>query len=44
MYPPPVDFKFEQDSYKFVAFLAGISLIGFAYTCINKVIIRKLIN
>ncbi len=37
MYPPPVDFKFEQDSYKFVGFLAGLSLIGFSYTIITKV-------
>ena len=28
MYPAPVDFKFEQDSYKFVGFLAAIAFTG----------------
>lgn len=37
MYPPPVDFKFEQDSYKFVELLACIASIGFIYTVITKV-------
>lgn len=36
MYPPPVDFKFEQDSYKFVGFLACIASIGVIYTIISK--------
>ncbi|XP_034951787.1 probable cation-transporting ATPase 13A3 [Chelonus insularis] len=36
MYPPPVDFKFEQDSYKFVVLLACIASIGAIYTIINK--------
>ncbi|XP_068211520.1 polyamine-transporting ATPase 13A3 isoform X2 [Palaemon carinicauda] len=36
MYPPPVDFKFQQDSYKFVGVLAGIASIGFIYTVITK--------
>ncbi|KAG7209849.1 hypothetical protein KM043_011454 [Ampulex compressa] len=36
MYPPPVDFKFEQDSYKFVILLAGIASIGVIYTIITK--------
>ena len=30
MYPAPVDFKFEQDSYKFVGFLASIAFTGAA--------------
>ncbi|XP_046432017.1 polyamine-transporting ATPase 13A3 isoform X1 [Neodiprion fabricii] len=38
MYPPPVDFKFEQDSYKFVILLACIASIGFVYTIISKVL------
>ncbi|XP_071531027.1 polyamine-transporting ATPase 13A3-like isoform X2 [Panulirus ornatus] len=38
MYPPPVDFKFQQDSYKFVGVLAGIASIGFIYTAITKYI------
>jgi len=37
MYPPPVDFKFEQDSYKFVMLLACIASIGFVHTVISKV-------
>ncbi|XP_020286943.1 probable cation-transporting ATPase 13A3 isoform X2 [Pseudomyrmex gracilis] len=36
MYPPPVDFKFEQDSYKFVILLACIASIGVIYTIITK--------
>ena len=30
MYPAPVDFKFEQGSYKFVGFLASIAFTGIA--------------
>lgn len=37
MYPPPVDFKFQQDSYKFIGVLAGIASIGFIYTVVTKV-------
>ncbi|RLU24127.1 hypothetical protein DMN91_004336 [Ooceraea biroi] len=36
MYPPPVDFKFEQDSYKFVMMLACIASIGVIYTIVTK--------
>lgn len=36
MYPPPVDFKFEQDSYKFVILLACIASIGVIFTAITK--------
>jgi len=36
MYPPPVDFKFEQDSYKFVIILACIASIGAIYTIVSK--------
>ncbi|XP_032670588.1 probable cation-transporting ATPase 13A3 isoform X1 [Odontomachus brunneus] len=38
MYPPPVDFKFEQDSYKFVMMLGCIAGIGVIYTIITKII------
>ncbi|KAF3426213.1 hypothetical protein E2986_01905 [Frieseomelitta varia] len=38
MYPPPVDFKFEQDSYKFVVLLAAIASIGVIYTIVTKAI------
>lgn len=36
LYPPPVDFRFEKDSYKFVALLATIATVGFVYTIITK--------
>ena len=32
LYPSPVDYKFEEDSYKFVGFLITVALVGFAYT------------
>ena len=38
LYPCPVDFKFERDSYKFVGFLTFCALIGFTYTCVRLVI------
>lgn len=37
MFPAPVDFKFEEDSYKFVGFLTFVAGIGFAYTCYRLV-------
>ncbi|XP_022217450.2 probable cation-transporting ATPase 13A3 isoform X1 [Drosophila obscura] len=37
LYPPPVDYKFEQDSYKFIQFLALIACVGFIYTLITKI-------
>ncbi|ODM87469.1 putative cation-transporting ATPase 13A3 [Orchesella cincta] len=37
MYPPPVDYRFERDSYKFVAALACIAIIGFIYSVVLKV-------
>ena len=37
MYPAPVDFKFEEDSYKFVGFLTLVASIGFGYTCYRLV-------
>ncbi|KAE8752294.1 hypothetical protein FOCC_FOCC001087 [Frankliniella occidentalis] len=38
LYPPPVDFKFEHDSYKFVKLLAGLASLGFVYTILTKVL------
>ncbi|KAK9506093.1 hypothetical protein O3M35_008091 [Rhynocoris fuscipes] len=38
LYPPPVDFKFEHDSYKFVQLLAIVAAIGVLYTVISKVL------
>ena len=38
MYPPPVDFRFERDSYRFIGFLAFLASIGFIYTMVKKVV------
>ncbi|KAL5289522.1 hypothetical protein ACFFRR_009558 [Megaselia abdita] len=38
LYPPPVDYKFEQDSYKFIALLAAIAGIGFTYSLTQKIL------
>ena len=37
MYPPPADFRFERDSYKFIAFLASIATVGFIYSIVTMV-------
>lgn len=37
MYPPPVDFRFERDSYRFIGFLASLASIGFTYSIVKKV-------
>jgi cation-transporting ATPase 13A3/4/5 len=37
LYPPPADFKFDQDSYKFIGILSAIAAIGFLYTLVLKV-------
>lgn len=37
MYPPPVDFRFERDSYRYIGFLASLASIGFTYSLIKKV-------
>ncbi|XP_045161334.2 polyamine-transporting ATPase 13A3-like isoform X2 [Mercenaria mercenaria] len=34
LYPKPVDFRFNKDTYKFVGILAGIALMGFIYTIV----------
>ncbi|RZC32699.1 cation-transporting ATPase 13A3, partial [Asbolus verrucosus] len=36
IYPPPADFKFDQDSYKFIMILAVIAFFGFIYTIFSK--------
>ncbi|XP_044741130.1 polyamine-transporting ATPase 13A3 isoform X2 [Chrysoperla carnea] len=38
LYPPPVDFRFEKDSYRFIVLLAIIASVGFIYTVITKVL------
>ncbi|CAL7950959.1 unnamed protein product [Xylocopa violacea] len=37
LYPPPADFKFDQDSYKFIGILSLIATCGFIYTIVTKV-------
>ncbi|CAH1164827.1 unnamed protein product [Phaedon cochleariae] len=37
LYPPPVDFRFEKDSYRFVGMLGLIAGCGFLYTVVTKV-------
>lgn len=37
LYPPPVDYKFEEDSYKFIMLLGVIAGCGFIYTLFTKV-------
>ncbi|XP_019699180.2 probable cation-transporting ATPase 13A3 isoform X2 [Harpegnathos saltator] len=37
LYPPPADFKFDQDSYKYIGILAFIATCGFIYTIVSKV-------
>lgn len=36
LHPPPVDYRFEKDSYRFVILLAGVAFIGFIYTVVTK--------
>ena len=38
MYPPPVDFRFERDSYRFIAFLASLASVGLVYSIVQKVL------
>lgn len=44
LYPPPSDFKFDRDSYKFIVILTVIALLGCAYTVIVKVEIYLLLT
>ena len=44
LYPPPVDFKFEKDSYKFIMVLTTIAFIGMAYTLAKMVIDEETIS
>ena len=38
LYPPPVDFQFEKDSYKFIVILAMIATVGMVYTLVKMVL------
>lgn len=37
LYPPPADFKFETDSYKFIGILSFIAIGSVIYTIVSKV-------
>ena len=37
LYPPPVDFELQQDSYKFIAVLAGVAIVGVFYSSYTMV-------
>ena len=37
MYPLPVDFRFERDSYRFIGFLASLAFIGLTYNLTKRV-------
>lgn len=37
MYPPPIDFRFERDSYRFIAFLASLASFGLFYNLGSRV-------
>uniref|UniRef100_A0A2M4CH50 Cation-transporting ATPase n=1 Tax=Anopheles darlingi TaxID=43151 RepID=A0A2M4CH50_ANODA len=37
LYPPPVDYKFEKDSYKFITVLGFVAFCGFVYTLYTKI-------
>ena len=38
LYPPPVDFQFEKDSYKFICVLAMIATVGMVYTLVKMIL------
>ena len=38
LYPPPVDFQFESDSYKFIVCLGCIATVGMIYTLAKMVL------
>nr|XP_023026840.1 probable cation-transporting ATPase 13A3 [Leptinotarsa decemlineata] len=40
LYPPPVDFRFEKDSYRFVGFLSLVAICGVVYTVVTKIMRR----
>ena len=37
LYPPPVDFELQQDSYKFIGVLACVAIVGVIYSSYTKV-------
>ena len=44
LYPSPVDFKFEQDSYRFVGLLTLFAGVGFGYTCHRLIGVKPLVE
>jgi len=41
LYPPPVDFQFEQDSVKFIIGMAGIATVGMIYSMVRMVLAEE---
>ncbi|KAL3862281.1 hypothetical protein ACJMK2_008262, partial [Sinanodonta woodiana] len=44
LYPKPVDFKFNRDTYKFVGGLAAIALCGLVYTIVLMINAREAVS
>ena len=44
LYPKPVDFKFNRDTYKYIGILAGIALAGFIFTIVLMVCTLSYLN
>lgn len=37
LYPPPADFRFDKDTYRFIWILATVAIFGSIYTAVAKV-------
>lgn len=37
LYPPPADFRFDKDTYRFIWILATVAFSGSIYTAVSKV-------
>lgn len=37
LYPPPADFRFDKDTYRFIWILATVAISGSIYTAVSKV-------
>lgn len=42
LYPPPADFRFDSETYKFIWILASVAALGLLYTIVSKVIFISL--
>ncbi|GAB0092078.1 Cation-transporting ATPase [Sergentomyia squamirostris] len=38
LFPPPVDYKFERDSYQFIKLLSVMAALGLVYTLVTKIL------